>query len=254
MTSVDRLKEIILDHTSHVFLITDPKQPDNPIIYANDGFYELTGYTKEEVIGQNCRFLQGPDTDRRAVAAMRRAIEQKDPFTVELLNYRKNGTPFWNLLHIDPVYVEDEGQYYFVGIQKDITDLKDKQSRADSSQTELDLLSTPIVPITASASVLPLIGQIDERRLEMITERLTTGLADTRVETLILDLTGFQMEDEGVADSIIRLGEILQLQGIELIVTGITPETAMKYRKLDQSLSNFRSFHSVKQAYESLQQ
>nr|WP_281351665.1 PAS domain-containing protein [Alkalicoccus luteus] len=243
-----------MDHTSHVFLITDPKQPDNPIIYANNGFFELTGYTKEEVIGQNCRFLQGPDTDRRAVASMRRAIEQKDPFTVELLNYRKDGTPFWNLLHIDPVYVEDEGQYYFVGIQKEITDLKNKQSRADASQKELDLLSTPIVPITSSASVLPLIGRIDERRLDMIIERLTTGLADARIDTLILDLTGFQMEDEGVADSIIRLGSVLQLQGIELIVTGITAETAMKSRKLEQSLSSFRSFRSVKQAFEWIQQ
>jgi len=78
------------------FTISDPSLPDNPIVYASEGFLQLTGYTREQVLGRNCRFLQGPGTDRAAVDLIRKGIEAGTDTSVCLLNYRRDGTPFWN--------------------------------------------------------------------------------------------------------------------------------------------------------------
>lgn len=101
-------------------LITDPRQPDNPIVFVNDAFARLTGYSREETLGRNCRFLQGPATNTDDVAKIRAAIDQPTPIEIELLNYRKDGTTFWNRLLISPVF--DEGQLtYFFASQFDVT-------------------------------------------------------------------------------------------------------------------------------------
>lgn len=101
--------------------IADALAPDRPLIYINEGFSRLTGYSVEETLGTNCRFLQGPDTDPCAVKQIHQAIHDEQYCEVELLNYRKDGTPFWNHLSITPI-VDDHGQTtHFVGIQADIT-------------------------------------------------------------------------------------------------------------------------------------
>ena len=102
-------------------LITDAKAPDNPISYVSPGFEHLTGYTAAEAIGRNSRFLQGKDTDPSAVAEIREAVRQGLPCDVELLNYLKDGTPFWNALSISPVR-DDAGRLTnFIGVQTDVT-------------------------------------------------------------------------------------------------------------------------------------
>jgi PAS domain S-box-containing protein len=78
------------------FVLSDPKLPDNPIVFASADFYKLTGYTSKEVLGRNCRFLQGPGTDSRAVDVIRKAIQTGSDCTVCILNYKADGTPFWN--------------------------------------------------------------------------------------------------------------------------------------------------------------
>ena len=78
------------------FVITDPSMPDNPIVYASEGFLLLTGYALQQVLGRNCRFLQGPETDAKAVERIRRGIESGEDTTVVLMNYRVDGTKFWN--------------------------------------------------------------------------------------------------------------------------------------------------------------
>ena len=78
------------------FVLSDPKLPDNPIVFASGDFYTMTGYTSKEVLGRNCRFLQGPGTDPRAVEVIRKAIATGSDATVCLLNYKADGTPFWN--------------------------------------------------------------------------------------------------------------------------------------------------------------
>ncbi len=113
--------KLVLAHMLHGVVITDPNQPDNPIIFANAAFYRMTGYTEAEVIGRNCRFLSGAGTDPEAIATLREAIAQQRPVTCSLLNYRKDGTPFWNEVVINPVFDQSGHLIYFVGLQSDIT-------------------------------------------------------------------------------------------------------------------------------------
>ncbi|MCB0208913.1 MAG: PAS domain-containing protein [Anaerolineae bacterium] len=102
-------------------VITDPHLPDNPLIYVNPAFTKITGYSADESIGQNCRFLQGPDTDALSISTIRKAVENERSCSVVILNYRKDSTPFWNELTINPVFSEDGSLLNFIGIQTDVT-------------------------------------------------------------------------------------------------------------------------------------
>lgn len=101
--------------------IADPALPDCPIVYVNHAFTRMTGYLPDEVLGRNCRFLQGARTDPAAVARVREAIARRAPITVELLNYRKDGSRFWNELHVAPVFDRAGALKAFIGIQHDVT-------------------------------------------------------------------------------------------------------------------------------------
>ncbi|MES3516245.1 MAG: PAS domain-containing protein, partial [Natronomonas sp.] len=109
--------------------IADARQEDEPLIYANEAFTRITGYPTAEVIGRNCRFLQGEGTDEETVAKIRRAIDEGAPVSVELLNYRKDGTPFWNRLEIVPVADETGDPTHFLGLQRDITERKRREQQ-----------------------------------------------------------------------------------------------------------------------------
>ncbi len=116
-----RLTEIAVERTRMPMCVTDPQLPDNPIVFVNQAFLDTTGYPADEVIGRNCRFLQGPKTDAAAIDAIRAAIAAKCEATVELLNYRRDGSEFWNRLLLSPI-VDDRGAviYYFAS-QLDVT-------------------------------------------------------------------------------------------------------------------------------------
>lgn len=114
-------------------LITDPRQHDNPIIFSNRAFSELTGYSAEELLGRNCRLLQGPDTDRSAVDRIRQAIAEERSVMESIVNYRKDGSLFWNALFISPVRNAAGEVVYFFASQLDFTGVRNK---------ELDLAST----------------------------------------------------------------------------------------------------------------
>nr|AML76571.1 putative LOV domain-containing protein [Posidonia australis] len=104
------------------FVITDPRLPDNPIIFASDSFLELTEYAREEILGRNCRFLQGPDTDQGTVSKIRDAIVEQKEITVQLINYTKSGKKFWNLFHLQPMRDQKGKLQYFIGMQLDGSD------------------------------------------------------------------------------------------------------------------------------------
>ena len=107
--------------------ISDPEQDNNPLIYVNERFTELTGYDEEDILGTNCRILQGENTSAEPVAAMRKAIDTVEPVTVELRNRRKDGTEFWNQVSIAPVRTDDGELINYVGFQQDITAEKERE-------------------------------------------------------------------------------------------------------------------------------
>jgi PAS domain S-box-containing protein len=119
-------------------IITDPRQDDNPIVYTNAAFLRMTGYTADEVMGRNCRFLQGKDTDQGAVRQLREAIEAKHDISVDILNYRKNGVPFWNALYLSPVRGADGQIQFFFASQLDITDRVEAQRNLAHQQEWLE--------------------------------------------------------------------------------------------------------------------
>jgi len=98
-------------------VVTDPRRPDNPIVAVNDAFCRLTGYDREEIVGRNCRFLAGPGTEAPAQALLREAVREKRPALAQMLNYRKDGTAFRNLVMIAPVLDAGGETAYFLGSQ-----------------------------------------------------------------------------------------------------------------------------------------
>ncbi len=109
---------------SNGIIITDPNGDDNPVIYANPAFEKITGYSIDEVIGNNCRFLQGDETDQPGLTLLREAIRSEVPCQVQIRNYRKDGSMFWNELSLSPVRDRDGVLTSFIGIQEDITERK----------------------------------------------------------------------------------------------------------------------------------
>nr|7QF3_AAA Chain AAA, miniSOG (R57Q mutant) [Arabidopsis thaliana] len=117
------------------FVITDPRLPDNPIIFASDGFLELTEYSREEILGRNGRFLQGPETDQATVQKIQDAIRDQREITVQLINYTKSGKKFWNLLHLQPMRDQKGELQYFIGVQLDGEFIPNPLLGLDSTRT-----------------------------------------------------------------------------------------------------------------------
>ncbi|MDG5778329.1 PAS domain-containing protein [Haloarculaceae archaeon H-GB1-1] len=125
--------------------ITDPDRDDNPLIYVNEEFQHLTGYSEDEVLGRNCRFLQGEETGSEPVTEIRRAIDDEKPVTVELRNYRKDGTQFWNRVTMAPVRDGDGEVTNYVGFQEDVTDRKQYQQELELSHHLLETVPSGVL-------------------------------------------------------------------------------------------------------------
>nr|AML79617.1 putative LOV domain-containing protein [Neurachne munroi] len=136
-----------LERIEKNFVISDPRLPDNPIIFASDSFLELTEYTREEILGRNCRFLQGPETDMSTVDKIREAIREQREITVQLINYTKSGKKFWNLFHLQPMWDQKGELQYFIGVQLDGSDHVEPLRNRLSENTELQ--SAKLVKATA---------------------------------------------------------------------------------------------------------
>lgn len=137
-----------LERIEKNFVITDPRLPDNPIIFASDSFLELTEFTREEILGRNCRFLQGPETDQATVQKIRDAIKEQKEITVQLINYTKSGKKFWNLFHLQPMRDQKGELQYFIGVQLDGSDHLEPLRNRLSEQTEKQ--SAKLVKATAT--------------------------------------------------------------------------------------------------------
>ena len=119
--SVGELRRLMdADEVEMSVVFSDPSLPDNPMIYVSEEFEAQTGYSTQEAVGRNCRFLQGPDTNPHAVEAIRQALQARTMFSIDILNYRKDGTPFMNRLRIRPIFDERGKLRFFVGAQNPV--------------------------------------------------------------------------------------------------------------------------------------
>ncbi|VFQ66718.1 unnamed protein product [Cuscuta campestris] len=133
------------------FVLTDPHKPDMPIVYASDAFLRLTGYGRDEVLGCNCRFLSGPDTDPLAQFQIKECIGTEQPCTTCILNYRKDRTPFWNFLHISPVRNATGKVAYFVGVQIEDADHSQEKHGPEPDRSQLSVVAAVKVAVRGSS-------------------------------------------------------------------------------------------------------
>lgn len=162
-----------LESSTTGIVIVDSTVSDQPLIYVNKSFEEITGYSREFSVGKNCRFLQGPETDEKQLDKIRMAVKRGESCKVILLNYKKDGTKFWNELSISPI--EEEGTLIgFIGIQEDISirvemektllEAKQKAEKANKSKADfLNVISHELrTPLTVMLGNLPLLTNPDD--------------------------------------------------------------------------------------------
>ena len=123
-----------VESTRMPMVVADPRLPDVPIVFVNDAFLDMTGYSRAEVVGRNCRFLQGPDTSRYSVELIREAVRSEREITIEMLNYRKDGSSFWNALFMTPIRNPTGELIYFYSSQLDISRRKDAETALQQAQ------------------------------------------------------------------------------------------------------------------------
>jgi len=123
-----QLLDAAINASKSGIIITDWLQPDNPIIFCNKAFEEMTGYMQEEILAKNCRFLQGTNREQEARYQLQDALKKGEECNVEMTNYRKDGTIFWNELHIAPISDDDGIITHYIGIQNDISQRKKRRS------------------------------------------------------------------------------------------------------------------------------
>ena len=174
-----RLFQQSIEQTRMAMVVTDPHQRDNPIVFVNQAFEAMTGYDRSEIVGRNCRFLQGRDTDARAIDRVRHLLETQTVGVVELLNYRKDGTTFWNSLHIGPIYDAEGRLTHFFGSQWDVSEqvaARERETLSRMVRQELEHRTANLFGVIASLIRHTARGETD-------VDELTAKLVD-RVEAL----------------------------------------------------------------------
>ncbi len=189
------LQDRAMSSTSEGIIITDALRPGNPVVYCNRGFERLTGYTSEEVIGRNCAFLQGPETSRPAIDEIRAALEGERQCTVELVNYRKDGSSFWNRLSITPIRDRAERLTHFIGVQSDVSSQKEAERlKNELVSTVSHELRTPLTSLRGFAELML------ERDFTPDKRRKFLGIIHkeaTRLSNLINDFLDVQRMESG---------------------------------------------------------
>ena len=130
------LLERIVDASEDGIVVAEQEGDENILIYVNKGFERLTGYSADEILYQDCRFLQNEDRDQEGLGAIRKALADGRPCRTVLRNYRKDGTMFWNELSITPVHDDDDNLTYYIGVQKDVTERVEAQLELERLKVE----------------------------------------------------------------------------------------------------------------------
>lgn len=178
-------------------VITDPSKTDNPIIYANPAFSQLTGYANEQIIGRNCRFLQRDDREQPAVKELRDAIKKEVPITTILKNYRRNGSHFWNELTVSPVKDENGKVANFVGVQNDVTARIDSERRVQEFYSVISHeLRTPLSSIHGALTAVEdgSAGRVNSQVMRLVRIAVDNS---TRLMRLINDILDWKQLEAG---------------------------------------------------------
>jgi PAS domain S-box-containing protein len=170
-----RLKERALDEAPIGITISDATDPDQPIIYMNDSFAEITGYPHEEVVGVNHRFLQGPDTDPDRTAELAEGIAEKRNTQVVLRNYTKDGTEFWNQVNVSPIVDEHGEVTHYVGFQMDVTERRRAQRQLQAEREALDRLLDRVNGLANDVTETLVRAETRTEIEQLITERVGSG-------------------------------------------------------------------------------
>lgn len=133
-----KLLERIVDASADGIVVAEQEGDENILIYVNQGFERLTGYSADDILYRDCRFLQSDDRDQPALARIRKALAEKTPCREILRNYRKDGSLFYNELSITPVFDEQDQLTYFIGVQKDVTQLVETLDELDALRSGRD--------------------------------------------------------------------------------------------------------------------
>ena len=132
-----KLLQLVIEASNDGIVVAEQEGEDNILIYANAAFERLTGYASDDILYQDCRFLQAGDRDQLGLHAIREAVKANKPCRQIIRNYRKDGTPFWNELSITPVFNEADQLTYFIGIQKNVTAEVDALQRVEALEAEI---------------------------------------------------------------------------------------------------------------------
>lgn len=153
-TDLILLKNRALNVAAEGVTIADMRLPDEPLIYINEGFERLTGYSAESMVGKNCRFLQGQETDPATVKQIRDALASGTECTVEILNYAKSGEPFWNRLSLTPITDSAGEVTHFIGVQSDITKRRNAEEALRRANRQLELVNQRMTGDLEAAGVI----------------------------------------------------------------------------------------------------
>ncbi|WP_082463412.1 histidine kinase famiy protein [Sphingomonas sp. Leaf34] len=197
-------------------VVTDPHRPDNPIIFCNEAFSFMTGYSQDEILGYNCRFLQGPETDQAAIDEVRAAIAKREEVAVEVLNYRKNGSTFWNALFVSPVFGDDGELRYFFASQLDISRRREAEEALHEAQRMEAVgkltggiahdFNNLLQVIQGYADILDARIGPDDRSARRAVDAISTSAA--RAATLTQQLLAFARKQE-LRDRLMNLNQLI---------------------------------------------
>jgi PAS domain S-box-containing protein len=189
-SALQALRERAVIATDIAFTITDPRQPDGPLVWVNPSFTRITGYTYEDSVGRNCRFLQGPATDPTRVAEIRAALAEQRPVTTTLLNYRKDGSAFWNQLSISPVFDGEGRLVSFVGVQTDVTERVRVENEREAAFTAEQAARKEAEVARANAEEARADAERAQNRLALMAEATSSLSATLEMEELLDRLAG----------------------------------------------------------------
>ena len=147
------LLQRMIDASQDGIVIAEQEGEDNILIYVNPAFEALTGYSRDDILYQDCRFLQAGDRDQHALQLIREAVASGQPIRQRLRNYRKDGTHFWNELSITPVFNESDQLTYFIGVQKDVSQQVKAEQRVAQLEAQLAALTAELQTLKATSGL-----------------------------------------------------------------------------------------------------